>query len=356
MARKIISSIEKFVAGFESKPFFIGVDVHKRTYSFAIRREDGEIYTFSTTSGVEKAVLKVKNLGIAVGCLAYEAGPTGFSLARAFEAEGIRVIVAAPSKIPRPVTVGSKNDRLDCIRLAEYAARGLLKPISVPTCREEGLRSLVRRRKKVVNSISCTKNRIKSHLLCLGVEEPQGLDRWTKSSLESLSALEMDGYAHMTLSSFLRELGFLTEELKEIEDMLKIALKGSDNRKKVESMRTVPGVGPTVSAAFALEIYRPKRFKTPGELASYLGLAPTVRHSGERTPSGRLVPSGQGTLRSLLIEAAWIWKTHDTKAAEIYNKLVHKTGVAQKAITAVARRLAIILWRLCIEERPYREA
>jgi hypothetical protein len=59
-------------------------------------------------------------------------------------------------------------------------------------------------------------------------------------------------------------------------------------------------------------------------------------------------------LRSLLIEAAWMWRTKDAKAGEVYNKLLSKTGIAQKAITALARRLAIILWRLSIEQRPYR--
>jgi predicted transcriptional regulator len=49
-----------------------------------------------------------------------------------------------------------------------------------------------------------------------------------------------------------------------------------------------------------------------------------------------------------------MWRTKDAKAGELYNKLLSKTGIPQKAITALARRLAIILWRLSIEQRPYR--
>ena len=51
-----------------------------------------------------------------------------------------------------------------------------------------------------------------------------------------------------------------------------------------------------------------------------------------------------------------MWKTKDIAAAELYNKLLARTGLAQKAIAAVARRLAIILWRLVVEQRPYRMA
>jgi transposase len=63
---------------------------------------------------------------------------------------------------------------------------------------------------------------------------------------------------------------------------------------------------------------------------------------------------GQKRLRSLLIEAAWVWIKRDAKAHEQYRKLLGKTGVPQKAIAAMARRLAIIMWRLSVEKRAYR--
>jgi transposase len=113
-------------------------------------------------------------------------------------------------------------------------------------------------------------------------------------------------------------------------------------------------VGKVVATTFHTELYRPERFGRGEEVASYLGLAPTVRHSGERTPRGHLVPVGHPLLRSPLIEAAWMWRAKDTYARELYNKLLSKTGIPQKAITALARRLAIILWRLSIEQRVYR--
>ena len=103
-----------------------------------------------------------------------------------------------------------------------------------------------------------------------------------------------------------------------------------------------------------MELFRPELFQRGKEVTSYLGLAPTVRHSGEKTPRGYLAPCGQKRLRPLLIEAAWMWRTKDAKAGELYNKLLSKTGIPQKAITALARRLAIILWRLSIEQRTYR--
>ncbi len=95
---------------------------------------------------------------------------------------------------------------------------------------------------------------------------------------------------------------------------------------------TVPGIGLLTAMAFHLEIYKPKRFQREEEIVSYLGLAPTVKHSREKHPRGHLVPVGQKRLRSLLVEASWIWVTHDKYAASLYHKLLGRTGVPQKAI------------------------
>jgi len=57
----------------------------------------------------------------------------------------------------------------------------------------------------------------------------------------------------------------------------------------------------------------------------------------------------------LLIEATWMWRSRDKYAQKIYNRLLGKSGIPQKAITALARKLAVILWRLSVEKRTYRK-
>jgi hypothetical protein len=56
----------------------------------------------------------------------------------------------------------------------------------------------------------------------------------------------------------------------------------------------------------------------------------------------------------LLIEAAWMWQHRDEYARNLYHRFLGRMGIAQKAIAAVARKLAVILWRLYVERRPYR--
>jgi len=353
MARKRVSDLAAFVETCEH-PFFMGVDVHKKDYSIALLRFDGGIRTWVAPADPHRLVETIKALNISLQQIAYEAGPTGFGLARVLEKAGLPVLVAAPSRIPRPVAYGAKTDRLDCTKLAEYAARKMLRSIALPTEEEEADRSLVRRRHGLADGLRKVKQRIHSHLLFLGVEEPPGLSGWSKRSVDLLKKLPLLPSARRTLESLLRELNYLQQEMVRVQrDIARVARK-KEHKKTIEFLRSVPGVGPVVSSTFRLEVFQPQRFQREEELTSYLGLAPVVRKSGEAKPRAKLRPVGHRQLRSLLVEAAWHFKAKDAQAELWYRKQVAKSGLPQKAITALARKLAIILWRLCIEQRGYR--
>lgn len=78
--------------------------------------------------------------------MAYEAGPTGFGLARELTAMGVGCVVAAPGKIPRAPQDRVKTDRRDAEKLARLLMAGELHPVRVPATDEEALRDLVRAR------------------------------------------------------------------------------------------------------------------------------------------------------------------------------------------------------------------
>ncbi len=350
MAKYSLSRVHNFLEAFDGDEIHVGIDVHKLSYSVAVRRADGACETWVAPAKPYDLVHALLELGQPIKRVVYESGPTGFGLCRAVGEAGIDCWVVAPSKIPRPVIAGAKTDQLDCIKLAEYAAKGLLKPIAIPTVQEEGERSMIRRRMQVVDRIRCTKRRIKSLLLYVGVEEPPGLVQWSKKGIDALSVLQLDPTTKLTLDSLLRELSYQKAELEEVGSILRLIML-ERHEEPMKRLCTIPGVGPTVATTFLLEIFRPERFQRQEELASYLGLAPTVRQRGNYTSRSRLVPVGQKRLRSLLVEATWIWQSKEPKVKAYYNKLVAKTGVSQKAIIAIARRLAILLWHLSLSHR-----
>jgi transposase len=334
-------------------PVWVGIDVHKNSLHVALKRQDGWSTSFVTSPNYQALVEKIKSLAPNTALIAYEAGPTGFALARFLEKAGMPVIVVAPSKTPRPVTRGAKTDSLDCRMLADFAAKDMLFGISIPTEEEEAQRSLVRRRHDLAESLRRAKQRIRSHLLFLGMPEPKELKTWSQAAIRVLEKVSLPLWAKQTLTSLLREYAFLEKELKILGRQLQTICHQKEHREVVACLQSVFGVGPLVSVTFRLELFAPERFDRPEEVTSYLGLAPLVRQSGEGKPRGSLVPCGQTRLRSLLVEAAWQWKSKDPDAERCYRRILGACGCAQKAIVAVARKLAIILWRLSVEKRGY---
>lgn len=345
MAKLTVSASQRFVEGFDNHPIFIGVDVHKRSYSVAILRPDGLIHDWTTPADPAQLANLIASLPARIGAVAHESGPTGFGFARMLQALGVPVIVAAPSRIPRPVAATNKTDSLDCRKLAEYAATGLLRPIAIPSEQEEAARALVRRRHQTTDGLRKVKQRIRGLLLVTGVDEPSGIDHWGKATLDALRKITMKPEATEVLHSLLRELEFLSEEQQRLDERIKEHCRRRGEEGRIQALKAIPGVGPVVAHSFAAEIFNPHRFQRQEEVTAYLGLAPVVRQSGEKQGKGRLRPVGQKRLRSLLIEAAWIWKQKDEEARAFYNRILGRCGVPQKAIAALARKLAVLLWR-----------
>lgn len=337
------------------KRCYIGVDVHKATYYVAILTEDGLRKEFSTPAAPDKLINQLLvDMQLDVLGLAHESGPTGYALAWACQEAGIPVVVAASTKIPRPVVAGGKTDRLDCIKLADFLARGMLKGIAIPTREEHGLRELERRRQQLVKSRRIVRQNIKSFLLKNGISEPHGLQSWGKGGIEALRALALSGHLRIALDSCLEEHDFLLRQLAQVRSGLTAALAEQGKMQTVAHLRTVPGVGETVAQTFVAEIFRPERFKRPEEISAYVGLAPITSHSGSGRETARLHKAGYTYLRSILVEAAWHLIGKEATFKALYSRVLGRTALPQKAIIAVARKLLLVLWRIAVENRPYR--
>jgi len=350
MARLTVSSIHRFVEAFSGQVVWVGVDVHKRSFSVALLRSDGMSRAWTCPAEPDLLVQTLVSLPVRLGAVCYEAGPTGFGLARSLKSEGIRVIVAAPSRVPRPITAANKTDSLDSRKLAELAASGLIRSIAIPSEREESFRSLERRRHQLTDSLRKAKQRIRALLLSLNVKEPQGIDHWGRGAMEALKTLSLPVGAQDTLESLIGELEYLVCAQQRVDQRLRQISQEQDEARRIAAMRSVPGVGEVVATTFAAEVFRPERFNRSEEVTAYLGLAPVIRQSGLGKGTARLYPVGQQRLRSLLIEAAWMWKQHDEWARQFYNRILSRHGVPQKAITALARKLAALLWKLSLPQ------
>ena len=151
----------------------------------------------------------------------------------------------------------------------------------------------------------------------------------------------------------IEEFKFIQQQLKTMMYQIKQAFDKERHTPKVALLKTHPGIGPVIARQYAAELFNPKRFKHKTEVAKYLGLAPTIIQSGQSRRDGPVTKTGRPQLRSNLIEAAWVWIRNDHTAHKTSRRILHNTGEKNKAITAMARRLAVHLWRMLCDNKPY---
>lgn len=124
----------------------------------------------------------------------------------------------------------------------------------------------------------------------------------------------------------------------------------------IARMMTVPGIGPITAAAFIAVIDQPDRFKTSASVAAYVGLTPRRFQSGQVDYSGRISKSGDPMLRACLYEAACALLSRVTRFSALKSwgvRLAARKGY-RKAAVAVARKLAVILFRIWTDGSSFR--
>lgn len=119
---------------------------------------------------------------------------------------------------------------------------------------------------------------------------------------------------------------------------------------------TVPGVGAVVSITFQATVDIPQRFTSSKAVGAHFGLTPRAFSSGETDYTGRISRCGDALMRATLYEAAHTLLTHTQRWCRLKAwgvRLAQRRGLA-KATVAVARKLAVILHRMWIEETEFR--
>src|SRR3954463_15742987 len=169
----------------------VGLDVHAtKIVAAVLDAESGELQFLTLNGDAGEAAGLCAGLPRPVRA-AYEAGPTGYGLARELARRQIECVVAAPSKIPRASGDRVKTDRRDAEHLVRLLLAGKLHPVRVPGPEEEALRDLVRAREGVRVDLMRCRHRISKLLLRHGIRFEDG-HAWTDRHHAWLAAIELD--------------------------------------------------------------------------------------------------------------------------------------------------------------------
>jgi len=323
----------------------LGVDVHQARY-VSVAQHDHATPQPPRRCRSEEFVPWVERL-LARGhrvYVVYEACGFGFGLCRQLTALGATCYVIAPRKLDE-LGKRVKTDALDagalCQRLSRYVDGNTkeLAVIRVPSEEEEQLRHIHRQRERLVRAR--TKLQAQGRSLLLNHGQPP-LARWWRQAGWRALERAVPAWLLERLAVYRPLLEVLDEQVATLTAQLEAAAPAA----------LPSGLGKLTNTIIAREVCDWHRFGNRRQVSSYTGLCPGEYSSGNKRVPGAVTKHGNPRLRAALVELAWRlvrFQPHYPpirKRLFILGKGVQATGAARKkAIVAVARQLAVDLWR-----------
>ncbi len=286
----------------------VGLDVHARSVAAAaVDGQTGEVFK-ARLSPAHDAVLDWVRALPGPCAVAYEAGPTGFGLARALGAAGIRCQVAASSKLQRPAGDRVKTDARDALHLARLLRMDEVVAVRVPNPGEEAARDLVRAREAARSDLMRARHRLSKLLLRHGIVYAEGKawtgahDLWLRRqrfALPGTQAAFDDAYETVALVAGRRD---------RLDEKITAMAGDCEFTAVARRLACLRGISILTSFALAVEIGDWDRF-SGSSIGAYLGLVPSEHSSGQSRSQGAITKTGNSHVRRLLVEAAWHHRT-----------------------------------------------
>jgi transposase len=317
----------------------VGLDVHAtKIVAAVLDAETGQLQTFGMSGESTTAAAFCAGLPKPVR-VAYEAGPTGYGLARELAKRGIECIVAAPSKIPHASGDRVKTDRRDAEHLVRLLLAGKLHPVRVPGDEEEALRDLVRAREAVRVDLMRSRHRLSKLLLRHGIRFDDG-QAWTDRHRDWLASVTLDWpAAQATLLDAQGAIDALAHRRGALEREIVAMLPACPWTVQVGRLRCLRGVDTLTAVGLCAEVGDFERFARAEQLMSYIGLVPSESTTGQQRRLGSITKTGSGHARRLLVEAAWHYRKRPTIGKALTDRQQDQPPEAIAVAWSAQRRL-----------------
>ena len=337
-----------------------GVDAHERTLEcrIGVGREAPSRVRFENTRGGRQDLFGElgrlrQRTGSGKVLLGYEASPLGYGLYDESVENGMECVVLAPTKMARSLEDRKrKYDERDATRIFE-ALRGHvlagneLPAIWIPEVQTRQDREVSRCRLDLTDKLTGVKAQVRMLLKRNRVEKPEGAGKsWTRADRAWLEGLRLKAGAQVWLSSLLRQVDALEEEITRLDRELVQLAEQERYRGAAQALCGMGGIGVLTAMVFLTEMGDLRRFGNRKQIGAYLGLVPSSHESGEGDEhKGHITREGPARVRKVLCQAVWARLRTDPKEADAYRRVVRRNPKHKKiAVVACMRRLAILMW------------
>ncbi len=362
------------------KTYYIGLDVHKESIAIAYTWEGSRkeaVYHGScggSNPAAESALRKLaKKLEVGFKDLkvCYEAGPTGFVLARRLRKLGLECVLMSPSKTERKPNEKVKTDKRDAKNIAKLFRNGDITEVRIPPALDEAVRDVCRARTDASNDLSRAKQRLNSFLLRNGIRY-SGKARWTPAHMRYLRELALPcAVQKIVLEEYIQAIDSNLERVERLADRMKQLLPDWEWKPVVEALMACKGFQEVAAMTVISELGDLRRFDHPRKLMAFLGLVPDEHSTGTKRRQGAITRCGNSHARWMLVECSQHYRKspkvsavlsrrqegQDKKVRELswrmqnrlhkrYVKLRARGKRDNKVIVAIARELCGFIWEL----------
>jgi transposase len=330
---------------------FYGLDVHKEFLQVCALADDGRTRRDFRVGGQAEAIEAFGQRLARTDQVVLEATFHSWAIAQILRRYVDRVVVADPAQLKAIASARVKTDKVDAHTLAQLLRMDFLPEVTLPAAETWAVRQLMAHRNQLRRQSVATKNAIHGVLNRSLLRYP-GSFLFTEKGFRWLAELALPSAERMVLD---HQTALLHEVQARLAAVDRALVEQARLHADAKLLVTIPGVDVVVAMGFLAAIGSIDRFPSPQKLAAYFGLVPKVRQSASTCYYGHITKAGSRNARWLAIEAAHTIARSSSPLAATYLRIRRRKG-HQIAVTALARKLVVVVWHLLTTQQPYRYA
>lgn len=332
---------------------FVGLDIAVKTTAICIVDEAGKLVAETTVDSSPEAVSEqLRQHSEPVERLGLEAGPLSQWMYAGLVDAGWPAICVETRHMHAVLAARiNKTDRNDARGIAQMMRVGLFKAVHVKTPASQHRRLLLTSRKLLQRKMYDIENDLRGSLRTFGLKI--GVVAGSKFDSRVRELIDGQPIIAAIIEPLLEARAVLRTQFAKLHRMLLELVRADPVCRRLMS---APGVGPVVALTFRACVDNPARFSRSKCVGAHYGLTPRVYQSGEVARTGRISRCGDAMLRTSLYEAALVILTGRShwNPLKAWGMAVARRRGIQRAMVAVARKLAIILHRMWRSDTDFR--
>ncbi len=334
--------------------YYAGLDVSLRSTNICVINDDGErIAEGKTDSEVADIVEFLDELDVDLIEVGLEAGTLTQYLTYGLQFAGFQVVCMEARQVKAALSaMRNKTDKNDARGIAQLLRSGWYNRVHIKSMQSHRIRALLTSRRAVLAKCIDLEQEIRGIFKVFGLKLPARLGHGSFDA-KVRPLIEADEMLALSLLPALDARLVLYRTFRELDNRTRHIARDDAI---CQRLMTAPGVGYITALTFKAGVDDPARFKQSRTVAAHFGLTPRRFQSGEIDFDGHISRAGDADVRSTLYVAANSMLTRSSQWSPLkaWGMKLAKTRGHKKAVIAVARKLAVILHRMWIDDTQFR--